>query len=75
MKRIDGNIKTELRIHILRKYGKQKRAAAAWNLSEAVLSRVLSPSNEDAPPRSVLDDAGIFYYRNNYYYWEDEAKL
>jgi hypothetical protein len=54
----DGiDICAELRAHVARKYGKQKHAAAAWGVSNAFVSSVLS--GRKTPTEQILADAGL----------------
>lgn len=70
MKTVD--ITAELRAHVARKYGKQHRAAVAWGVSGAYVSRVLSGL---APPtETMLSDAGYERIQPEAHYRKVRAK-
>lgn len=56
----------ELRSHIARKYKTQKAAAAAWGVSAAFVSSVLS--GKKAPNDVMLKDAGFMKVEQQPYY-------
>lgn len=60
------NIAPELRAHIARKYKTQKEAAAAWKVSEAFVSSVLS--GHKRPNAVMLEDAGFMMVESKPYY-------
>lgn len=53
----DLDLLPELRAHVARKYVRQKYAAAAWGVSGAFVSAVLT--GKKPPTQQILDDAGI----------------
>lgn len=47
----------DLKMHMIRKYGTQGKAAAAWGVSDAVVSRVMN--HKILPTEIMLADVGL----------------
>lgn len=57
MKAVIEDVLGELRAHIARKYKTQSKAAQAWGISSAMVSKVLAGNTP--PTDTMLKDAGI----------------
>lgn len=65
------DIKTEMRVHIARKYKTQKAAAEAWGCSAEFVSAVLK--GRKAPTPAMLNDAGFYMVKSPPQYFRGKA--